>query len=292
MKFILVTLVSLFLTGCGSTPTSTTVPVDADKEWLDRAQRIMKEEEENSRKRFAYKVETPKPPPPRPVPPAAGFWPAPQLPHSGPKLYAPGASNSSNEPKGSGPSITQPNIEITEKKDVVFKNLFKASLAFVTRETANINEDIKAQLLIDPSKTTETLVKDLTVKGSVISNQVNVSRIVKATLVAPDFVVTNITDEEQILSDVNTTEWLWKLTPKNAGTYEVNLSVSAIIKLDNKESKHHIKTFDKTITIIVTKEQIFMLWIKENYKWLVTTFLIPLVIFAFKEKFKKLLKLG
>lgn len=179
--------------------------------------------------------------------------------------------------------------KVSEKVSSFTQKLFNAKLAFAMKEKANIDEDIKAQLLIDP-KQSSSLEGSLNVEGTPLVKTIKVSKIVKATLTAPDFDIARITDEEQILSDDAPTEWLWKLNPKSAGKYEVNLSVTAIIKLDGRESKHHLRTFDKTVIIEITKKQILSEWIKENYKWLVSTLLIPIFVFLFKEKFKKLLE--
>jgi hypothetical protein len=197
------------------------------------------------------------------------------------------------EPTGSGPTPspapteTKPIVEkpiIIEKIKTISEKLFSASLAFVMVDKANIENTIKAQLLIDPNSKVENLEKQLTVKGKTTTGNIRVSNVVQAKLIAPDFDVTKITEEEQILSDDKPTEWEWSLKPKKAGTYEVNLSVTAIID----GHKHHLKSFEKTLVIEITKEQIFMDWFEENYKWLVTTLLIPLIGFLFKEKFKKL----
>ncbi len=197
------------------------------------------------------------------------------------------------EPTGAGPAPspapteTKPIVEkptIIETVRTISEKLFSASLAFVMVDKANVENTIKAQLLIDPNAKVENLEKQLTVKGKTTTGNIRVSNVVQAKLIAPDFDVTKITEEEQILSDDKPTEWEWSLKPKKAGTYEVNLSVTAIID----GHKHHLKSFEKTLVIEITREQIFMDWLGENYKWLVTTLLLPLVGFLFKEKFKDL----
>lgn len=191
------------------------------------------------------------------------------------------------EKRSRSTEIIEPSI--IEKTETVSQKLFKASLAFAMLEKANVNEDIKAQLLIDPNKEVNNLTSQLTVKGTATAKEIKVSKIVKATLVAPDFNITKITEEEQILSDTEPTEWLWTLSPKSAGNHEVNLSVTAIIKIDGRESKYHLKTFDKTIVVEITKAQVLTIWLNENWKWIISTLIIPLIVFMFKEKFKTLI---
>lgn len=179
---------------------------------------------------------------------------------------------------------------ITEKIESFTQKLFSAKLAFVMKDKANINDDIKAQLLIDPREEVKNLENQLTVEGTAIVKTIKVSKIVKATLTAPDFHITKITEEEQILSDTEPTEWLWKLNAKSSGKHEINLSVTAIVKVDGRESKHHLKTFDKTVIVEITGNQLIMDWLETNYKWIISTLIIPVFVFLFKEKFKKLLE--
>ena len=178
----------------------------------------------------------------------------------------------------------------SEKTESFTQKLFSATLAFAMKDKANINEDIKAQLLIDPREEIKNIENQLTVDGAPLVKTIKVSKIVKATLTAPDFDITKITEEEQVLSDAEPTEWLWKLSPKSSGKHEVNLSVTAVVKLDGRESKHHLRTFDKTVTVEVTSKQLIIDWLEENYKWIISTLIIPVFVFLFKEKFKKLLE--
>lgn len=276
MKLIII-LLSLIITGCSLSIPNLIIKKDITKELEDHTSKLkefMAEaaiEERNKEQKQRPNLILPAPVMSSPPPP---------VPHE--------------EPKGSGSTVVEPIVverkplvSISESTDVFKNKLFSANLAFVVRDKANIADSVKAQLLIDTKKDLEVLSKELTVAGNVTTKQISVSRIVKATLVADNFDITNITENEQILTDNSSTEWLWTLKPKTAGKHEVNLSVTAIIKYEGKETKHHLKTFDKTITIEVTKEQLIIGWIKENYKWLITTLLLPLVVFLFKEKILK-----
>lgn len=184
----------------------------------------------------------------------------------------------------------QSTIRKLEKQDDVQSNLFTASLAFVLRDKANVSEDIKAQLLIDPTQGIEQLEKELTVKGQKISKEIEVSKIVIAKITAPDFDVVPITPEEQILSLRKPTEWLWTLSPKSTGTFEVNLTVTAVINARGRETTHHLKTFDKTIVVEITTQQVIKHWFGKNWQWVIGTIIIPLLVFFFKDYVLGLLK--
>lgn len=262
MKLGTIICIIVVLVGCG-VATTNMMSVGVPREDLEKAQKAMEEAEKRAKFSRAY---------PAPMPPPI----------------------SSQEPKGGGaPKIERKEqITIQNKTDTTTNQLFSAALAFVIPDKANIDESIKAQLLINIKKEVEALTQELTKKGSITSKEIKVSRIVKATLIAPDFTVINITEEEQILLDDVSTEWLWSLVPKTSGAHDISLNVSAVIKYDGRESKHHIKTFEKTITINITPEQVIDDWFNENWKWVISTLIIPLFGFVFKEKIKKLLGLS
>lgn len=232
---------------------------------------------------------------PVPVAPAPSP-PPPPVAASRPPAYAAGSSSGSSidrlmisppgagvrEPSGSG---RPPSARVLEgsRVNVFSTQTFNVSMAFAMRDKANIDEDIKAQLLIDPRKDLEQLEKELSVNGNKFSKNIKVTKIVRATLTAPDFDVKNITEEEQFITSDQSTEWLWTLSPKSTGVYEVNLSITAILNVDGRESKHHLKTFERTITVEITHQQIISKWWSENWKWVTSTIVIPLLIFLLKD---------
>lgn len=200
----------------------------------------------------------------------------------------------SDEPRGGSGAVPQPSHQliktdqstVTDSVSQVTKQLFSASLAFVIPTTANIDDVIKAQLLINPIKVADELVKDLSKKGTVTQDSVRVSRIVKAAIVAPEFDVVAITEAEQALAETESTEWLWALTAKSAGAHDVTLSVTALITVDGRQTKHHLKTFEKVITIDVTPNQIVLSWLEHHWQWLISTLLIPFGVWLYRKKFQ------
>lgn len=263
MKLGTVIAIVLVLVGCG-VATTRMMSVGVPNDDLERAKKAMEDAEKTAKIERHYPAPMRVPPPPPPM--------------------------SSREPIGGGVPIERREQTTVETKvDTVTRQLFSAALAFVIPEKANVDDSIKAQLLINPKKDLDSLKGELTKKGTVTAKEVKVSRVVKATIVAPDFDVTNITEEEQILADNESTEWLWSLSPKSSGAHEVNLTVTAVINSNGKESKHHIKSFEKTITINITAEQIIKNRFDENWKWVISTLIIPLLGFLFKDKLKKLL---
>lgn len=188
--------------------------------------------------------------------------------------------------------ITKPDKPtIVENINIVSSQLFKATLAFALKDKANIDEAIKAQLLLSTiEEDVNKLASQLTATGPKTIANIEVSKIIKANIIAPNFKITYVTPEEQILAEKKSTEWEWILQPLTAGNHEVKLVVTAVIKVGNRETTHSLEKFNKVLTIEITKKQILENWWDENYKWVIGTLLLPLLGFLFKDKLKEKFK--
>lgn len=288
MKTLITILIGTLLVGCAAGLGSFYIVEshrNLEKEQQELQQKYEKEQQELRQK---YERELAQAQREYRIPPAAPM-PAPPSPLPN-KPYNYKLESQSTDPTGSGRKIdiipTNP-IKAQREKETVSSKLFSANLAFAIKDKANIEEDIKAQLLIDPNKSIESLKNDLRVRGQTVVKNIDISEVVKATLTAPEFTVTKITEEEQIISDNKSTEWLWTLKPKSVGIHEINLSVTAIIKVNGRESKHHLKTFEQKVLIEITQQQIIENWLYEHWKWILSTLVFPFIVFIFKDKFKR-----
>lgn len=168
--------------------------------------------------------------------------------------------------------------------------LTTASMAFNVKDKANIDDIIKVQLLINPYKSVENLKRELTVAGSTTTATVKVSKIIIASLAAPHFKITKITSEEQALKENETTEWVWKLEPTEVGNHEIEVTITAVIKIDGESTPYHIRTYDQTIKVEITPKQLVDNWFKEHWEWLFSTLLIPVGVWIYTRRKKKKLK--
>lgn len=175
-------------------------------------------------------------------------------------------------------------MPIVPNPDAILDQMFNVDISFVIPPEANIEDSIKAELIITPEDVDATL--EHTVNGVPQEFVVLVTQIVKADIRTTDFTVTNITPEEQILLKTQSTQWLWKLEPLRPGPAEVVLTVTAIVQTDWGTTQRHMKSFEKTIAIDITKKQIVLSFIKDNWQWLWSALLVPIGLLAYK-KFKK-----
>jgi len=182
------------------------------------------------------------------------------------------------------PTVVKNRKATIKSSSEIADQLVKASIVFAIPSTANITQDIRAQLLIDLVHDLDELSAQLTAPGVHVKKKIYVSKIVMAKLDAADFEITNITPTEQAISDFGSTEWLWNLRPKRAGSLQVNVSITAIIFVGDKSTSYHIKTYDQIVNIEVTAYQLVVSWLVKYWQWIISTMILPLIIWAWKIK--------
>jgi hypothetical protein len=204
--------------------------------------------------------------------------------------YLEAALSEVKKPARTKPSSSKPVNSVSIEQyslNNLSSQLFDATIAFVVPNEANVDDSIKVQLLIDINKTTKELEKELTSTGIVYSDQVKISNLVYTKLTAPDFEISQLTPEIQPISSEEITEWLWNLKPKSTGTFDVYLTINAVVKINGKEKQRQIKTFEKQLTIQITKKQKVERWFQHNWQWAWGAILAPIVGFFFLRKKKE-----
>lgn len=188
-----------------------------------------------------------------------------------------------NEPVGSGKVIEK--VIIKEVKSpvsnapdnlTVAQQLYKANAVFAVPNKSNINEEIKAQLIIDPVRTIEEIQKDITVGPIKSAEQIKIAKIVSAKLNAPDFTITSASSTEQAIIEDSKTEWIWNLRPLKPGLHPINLVIEAQVTVNNKTTPHFIRTFDKQVMIEISTTQVITNWWAKYWQWVFVTLLLPL----------------
>jgi hypothetical protein len=169
--------------------------------------------------------------------------------------------------------------------DNILDQLHAATIAFNVPENVNVADKFRIQVIIDPAKQ----VGEVTVsqKGTVISSKIQVSKIVTVKLIAPSFTVVNLSSEEQAVADTAPTIWEWDVTPTKPGKQEVKITVDALVKVDDISANRHITTFDQSVFIDITKQQVLFGWLKQYGQWLWSTILLPVFVFVWKRYIAK-----
>jgi len=172
---------------------------------------------------------------------------------------------------------------VVNKTDSILNQLKQASMAFVVPASVNIDSPFIIQLMINPSLTESELSQGLTKSGVKSSDKISISKIVLARVVSSDFTITPITPESQAISNIESTEWLWEVTPKKIGIQDIELTITALVSVDGEKSQRHLKTFEKIINVEITNTQILKEFIKNYWQWLWTVCLTPLLALAWRK---------
>jgi hypothetical protein len=165
--------------------------------------------------------------------------------------------------------------------DSILDQLHESTIAFNVPESVNVAEKFRIQVILDPKKQVgEVNIKQ---KGIVVSSKIQVSKIITVKLIAPSFTVVTLSTEEQALAESAPTIWEWDLTPTKPGKQEVKITVDALVQVDDMSANRHITTFDQTVMIDITKQQVIVGWAKQYGQWLWSTILLPIFVFVWKR---------
>jgi hypothetical protein len=165
--------------------------------------------------------------------------------------------------------------------DSILDQLHESTIAFNVPESVNVAEKFRIQVILDPKKQVGEV--NIEQKGIVVSSKIQVSKIITVKLIAPSFTVVSLSTEEQALAESAPTTWEWDLTPTKPGKQEVKITVDALVQVDDMSANRHITTFDQTVMIDITQQQVIVGWLKQYGQWLWSTILLPIFVFVWKR---------
>ena len=129
-------------------------------------------------------------------------------------------------------------------------------------------------------------INDVSVKSVVTIESVRVEPIMSAKLISQEsnFEIIPSSTEIQNIEDKGYTEWQWLIKPLKGGENFLKLVVKVRVKEDNQEFYKDITVFDKKISVksnvVFTTES----FISKYWQWIMTTIIIPLIIWFYKKK--------
>jgi len=104
-----------------------------------------------------------------------------------------------------------------------------------------------------------------------------------ANLTGLDFDIERTSDARQPVATTGVTMWAWSIEPTDPGTRSLHLTLSALIDVDGNEETYTVKTFDRTWTVVVPWPDRVTGFAGENWQWLWTAILLPLVAFVWRR---------
>lgn len=174
------------------------------------------------------------------------------------------------------------------------KNESVGIMAYSTPEQMVVGKSYTIKLRISKEKNKIQLISgdrnitinDVTIDSKVVIESIRVEPIMSANLISEDgkFIIKTLSTETQNIEDKGYTEWEWRIIPLKGGKNFLKLVVKVKIVDKNGESYKDITVFDKNVEI---KSNIFFnikTWISNYWQWLITTIIIPFVIWFYKKK--------
>lgn len=164
-------------------------------------------------------------------------------------------------------------------------SLEKTEMDFTMDETLKLGKSSEAKLILDLSKTSD---KDELAGSNKKGEKIQISRVVVAKILAPDFnVIEVINDGRQVLNPNGPTEWRWSLTPKKVGEYKVNVTVAAVIEIGTDHAERLVKVYNQEVTVFVTPADVVKYFFTKNWQWLWSTLVLPFGLWIWKKRNKK-----
>lgn len=203
-------------------------------------------------------------------------------------IYGIGAAATSNDGGGSGRAVpvasTGGESGIGEPLEIArfstpTLDLRHAELAPVgsTRlpDTMELGRPVPVRFYLPAERIAPDSLLDLeTAAGAPVA--VTLSHIRLATLTGKRFLVEPLTPALQVTNDVRPTEWLWNVTPTQAGAQSLTLRVDALASVDGEERVVTLATLPREVVVSTTAIQRASTFFSHHWTWLSLLVLVAL----------------
>lgn len=200
----------------------------------------------------------------------------------------PGSSSSST---GGGRGATPITSRFDEVDDAL-QELIAGNVAFNTPERMQFHESRTIALIaspqLDPSALSQELRRRIGRNDPVAVQGVQIAPLMEAQLVGePAFDMTPLTPPRQPVSRAAPTEWRWTVRAMEDGRHILNLTINAVVTVDNERFPRSLNVLNRDIDVYITAPQRIGMFLSGNWQWLVGTIVIPLVVWLWTNRRKQ-----
>jgi hypothetical protein len=136
----------------------------------------------------------------------------------------------------------------------------------------------RIEVRITQSMTT-SLTEGLQGSGAPQVEQIPVASFMKVRLLGEGFKITPLSSEEQIVVGNTFTQWMWDVTPLEAGQKSLIIVVTARVKLAGfSDEQKDLNIIERKISVRVNPVYSIQTFFNENLDWLFPAVLIPLIM--------------
>jgi len=163
--------------------------------------------------------------------------------------------------------------------------LQSANIAFNTPKSLGYGRTSEIKLQLSTTKSPEELAGIIHEPGETATASVKITNEMEAHLSGDQFQITKVGSERQAVS-ANGTEWSWDIEPKELGQQLLQLTLEAVLSIDNHEATHILKTFPRTISVNVVWPETALRFLGNNWQWVCVSLVFPVVAWLGKRIFK------
>jgi hypothetical protein len=168
--------------------------------------------------------------------------------------------------------------------DRILETLDLGNVAFNAPKTMHIGDTAVIQLMLGLETPIDELKSMIESLGDKEGAQIRVADRMEARLSGPNFAITAITPEIQVVSRRNITEWKWEIEPKADGYHHLHLTLSALLSVYGVSTPRAIRTFDEVIEVKVEWHQQVGSFFEKNWQWLWAAVLVPVIGWLWKRR--------
>jgi hypothetical protein len=174
-------------------------------------------------------------------------------------------------------SSTTPRTPDEEAVDTALSGLRRSRATWKAPSELRLHEQAEIQLLVSAGSSIRNVRPKLNEIGRTQGAQIYVSDTMLATLSGLSFAIEDRSEAEQYVAKDGQTTWTWSIEPTRTGKQHLHLTLSAVITLQGRGAPYTIKTFEQILTVNVTWPTKIKTFIDDNWQWLWTTLLLPVV---------------
>lgn len=189
---------------------------------------------------------------------------------------------------------------VLEKKEEINQNNSTGTIAYSVPKEMQVGKSYQIKLRITKEKgkeinkmlivggDREIPISDVQIDSKVTIENIRVENTMTAELISQNdiFTITPLNTNKQIIEKESYTEWGWIVSPQKSGKTFLKLIIKIKIENNGELNYKDIVVFDKNIEVKSNFSHGVKSWISQYWQWLLSTIIIPIIIFFYKRREK------
>lgn len=172
--------------------------------------------------------------------------------------------------------------------EIVPVSFDSANVAFNTPDSMQLGETMRIVLKLSKRLTKSKLALSIDEPGEIRTNRIRVSGLMEANLKGKGFQIEPITKELQRIDPAqDAVEWSWQITALEAGQRTLYLTIDLYSPEGKDFASTTINTLKEEIVVYVTWQQRIATFTSNNWEWLWSAILVPLVGWIYNSRKRK-----